>query len=152
MKHEVDQEVAWVRPQRDALVTINFDVFYGSDSSILMELGGTTPGSCAHCSDKIIFNGATTLEGGPLNVVWWDGYRGQAGDSFDLFDFNGGLTGLFGSVSLPALDSGLLWQTEELYTEGVLRVAAVPEPGTWALMLFGGGTLLAYRRRSLCRD
>ncbi|HNH24850.1 MAG TPA: cyclic nucleotide-binding domain-containing protein, partial [Accumulibacter sp.] len=29
-----------------------------------------------------IFKGSVTLEGGPLNVVWWSGYRGQAGDSF----------------------------------------------------------------------
>ncbi len=132
-----------------ALVTISFDVFYGSDSPILMELGGTTPGNCAHCSDKIIFNGSATLEGGPLNVVWWDGFQGQAGDSFDLFDFNGGLTGRFGSVNLPVLGSGLLWQTEALYSDGVLRVAAVPEPHAWALMLLGGGVLLAYRRRAV---
>lgn len=136
-----------------ALVTINFDVFYGSDSPILMELGGTTPGNCAQCSDKIVFNGAVTLEGGPLNVMWWGDYRGRAGDSFDLFDFNGGLTGSFGGVNLPTLDSGLLWQTHDLYTDGVLRVAAVPEPGTWALMLGGlafvAGTTV--RRRSVQR-
>ena len=134
-----------------AVVTIDFDVFYGSDSPILMELGGTTPGLCDRCSDKIIFNGAVTLEGGPLNVVWWNGYHGQAGDSFDLFDFNHGLTGRFGSVNLPALDTGLLWQTADLYADGVLRVAAVPEPGNWTLMLLGACALLAYRRGNLNR-
>lgn len=135
-----------------ALVAINFDVSYGSDSPILMELGGTTPGNCAACSDKVVFNGSVALEGGPLNVVWWGDYQGRAGDSFDLFDFNGGLTGQFGSVNLPALNSGLLWQTDELYTDGVLRVAAVPEPGTWAMMLLGGGALLAHRRRRSSGD
>lgn len=133
-----------------ALVEINFDVFYGSDSPILMELGGTTPGNCAQCSDKIVFKGMVTLEGGPLNVVWWNDYHGQAGDSFDLFDFKeDGLTGTFGTVNLPTLDTGLLWRTEKLYTDGVLSVAAVPEPGTWAMMLLGGGALLAYRRRTV---
>jgi len=137
-----------------AAVTIDFDVFYGSDSPILMELGGTTPGNCAQCSDKIIFNGLVTLEGGPLNVVWWNDYHGQAGDSFDLFDFNrvGGLTGTFGTVNLPTLDAGLLWQTEDLYGEGVLRVAAVPEPVNGVLMLLGIGMLLARRRRVACRE
>jgi len=135
-----------------AAVTINFDVFYGSDSPILMELGGTTPGNCAQCSDKIVFNGSVTLEGGPLNVVWWNGYAGRAGDHFDLFDFNGGLTGSFGSVNLPALEPGLVWQTAELYSDGVLRVAPVPEPGTWVLMLLGGGVVLARRRRVVRRD
>lgn len=38
-----------------------------------------------------------TLEGGPLNVVWWNDFHGQAGDSFNLFDFNGELAGRFGS-------------------------------------------------------
>jgi len=132
-----------------AVVTIEFDVFYGSDSPILMELGGTSPGNCAQCGDKIIFNGLVTLEGGPLNVVWWNDYHGKAGDTFDLFDFNrvGGLTGTFGTVNLPALDAGLLWQTEDLYGEGVLRVAAVPEPVNGVLMLLGIGMLLAHRRR-----
>lgn len=129
------------------LVAINFDAFYGSDSPITMELGGTNPGNCDQCSDKIIFNGAVTLEGGPLNVVWWKEYRGRAGDSFDLFDFNGELTGRFGSMNLPALDSGLFWQTGQLYSDGVLNVAAVPEPNAWVMLLFGAGALLTYRRR-----
>ena len=135
-----------------ALVTIHFDVFYGSDSPILMELGGTTPGNCDTCSDKIIFAGTTTLEGGPLNVVWWNGYRGKAGDTFDLFDFKAdGLTGSFGTVNLPTLEAGLLWRTDKLYTDGSLSVAAVPEPGTWAMMLLGGAALLTLRRRTVRR-
>lgn len=129
------------------LVTVAFDVFHGSDSPILMALGGTTPGFCDPCSDKIVFDGAVTLEGGPLNVVWWNGFQGRAGDRFDLFDFNGGLVGRFGSLDLPALDAGLRWQTEALYADGVLSVAAVPEPAAWALWLLGTAALLAWRRR-----
>ena len=50
-------------------------------------------------------------------------------------------------MNLPALDPGLLWQTDDLYGEGVLRVAAVPEPVNGVLMLLGIGMLLAQRRR-----
>lgn len=129
-----------------ALVTINPDVTIGTSSTVLMELGGTTPGACDDCHDKVIFNGTVTLEGGPLQVVWWNGYQGKAGDAFDLFDWNGGLTGTFGSIALPALTAGLIWQTGELYTDGLLSVAAVPEPASWVLMLLGAGGLLARRR------
>lgn len=131
-----------------AVVTVDPQVFIGSASTVTMELGGTTPGECDACHDKVVFNGAVTLEGGPLAVVWWNGYQGQAGDRFDLFDWHGGLSGRFGSLQLPALASGLAWQTDALYTEGVLGVAAVPEPGAWALMLLGGAGLLAWRRRA----
>lgn len=129
-----------------ALVTINPDVTIGASSTVLMELGGTTPGACDDCHDKVIFEGMVTLEGGPLQVVWWKGYQGQAGDTFDLFDWNGGLVGTFGSVELPSLASGLSWQTGQLYTDGLLTVAAVPEPASWLMLLLGAGGLLAWRR------
>lgn len=129
-----------------ALVTINPDVTIGTGSTVLMELGGTIPGACDDCHDKVIFNGTVKLEGGPLQVVWWNGYQGKAGDAFDLFDWNGGLNGTFGSIELPALTTGLTWQTGALYTDGLLSVVAVPEPASWVLMLLGAAGLLIWRR------
>lgn len=134
------------------LVTVNPNVTIGASSPVLMELGGTEPGFGDDRHDKIVFNGSVTLEGGPLNVVWWDGFAGTAGDSFDLFDWNGTLAGSFGAIDLPSLATGLVWQTGDLYGGGSISIAAVPEPGTWALWLAGlagiGGLV---RRRGLQR-
>jgi hypothetical protein len=70
-----------------------------------------------------------------------------AGSVFDVLDW-GSLSGQFDrfDFSQAPLGAGLVWDTSTFYTDGVLRVAAaVPEPGTWALML--GGLALLSRRR-----
>lgn len=131
------------------LVTVNPNVTIGFASAVLMELGGTTPGFGDDHHDKIVFNGDVTLQGGPLNVVWWNGFQGLAGDEFDLFDWNGGLVGSFGAVNLPVLSAGLAWDTGDLYQGGSISITAVPEPGTWG-MLFAGLSALGFvvRRRA----
>jgi probable HAF family extracellular repeat protein len=129
-----------------ALVSVDHETTHTSSSPILMELGGTTPGS-GH--DKIIFNGAVTLEGGDLDVIWYLSWRGSQGDLYDLFDWNGGLSGSFGDVNLPTLDGGLLWNVANLYTTGEIGIAGpIPEPESYALLLAGLGLLgFAARRR-----
>lgn len=119
------------------LVTVNPNTTIGAASRVRMELGGTTPGFGDDRHDKIVFNGNVRLEGGPLDVVWWGSFAGQAGQVFDLFDWNGTLSGQFGTLNLPTLATGLVWQTGDLYEGGSLAIAAVPEPGTWALWLAG---------------
>jgi len=132
-----------------ALISFATAVTFGSSSPITMELGGLIPGT-GH--DKIIFNNSVMLEGGPLDVVWYGGWSGSAGDVYDLFDWNGTLTGLFGSVNLPTLASGLSWDIAHLYTSGEISVLGpVPEPESYA-MLLAGLALLAFsagRRRRL---
>ena len=115
-----------------------------SGGALTMELGGLVPGS-GH--DKIVFlSGSTvTLAGIGLNVEYWGGWTAAAGQTYDLFDWNG-LSGTFSSVALPALASGLAWNTSNLYTSGEISVAAVPEPGTW-MMLFAGLGLLGFAAR-----
>jgi len=131
-----------------ALISFATAVTFGSSSPITMELGGLIPGT-GH--DKIIFNNSVTLEGGPLDVVWYGGWAGSAGDIYDLFDWNGTLTGLFGSVNLPTLASGLSWDIANLYTVGAISIAAIPEPETYAMLVAGLGLLgfTARRRRRL---
>jgi hypothetical protein len=124
-----------------AIVLVEGDLTMGASSPLLMELGGTTPGT-EH--DQVQVQGLLTLGGGPLQVVWWNGYAGSDGDRFDLLDW-GALSGSFGSVSLPVLNDGLIWDTSGLYTLGELRVVAVPEPATWLMLLCG---LTALRRIS----
>jgi hypothetical protein len=51
----------------------------------------------------------------------------------------------FTSITLPALDAGLAWDTTSLSTDGTLRL--VHEPGTGLALLVGAGTLLGIRRR-----
>lgn len=72
-------------------------------------------------------------------------YDPAFGDSFDLFDYGGELTGTFSSLDLPVLGSGLNWDTSALYSEGIVSV--VPEPSTGMLMLLGGFALGRRRRR-----
>lgn len=131
-----------------AVVSIGFKSTYSSSSWIEMELGGTTPGNCDTCSDKIIFNNNVTLKGGDLRVVWWGSNTGSDGQVYDLFDWNGPLTGTFGHLYLPTLMSGLGWDSSQLYTTGELSIHAVPEPESYALMLAGLLTVgnLAMRR------
>jgi hypothetical protein len=126
------------------VATINFNVTL--NSTVLAEIGGSTPGVGDGHHDKIIFNGNVTLLDAPLDVVWWGGFTGVLGERYDLFDWNGGLSGSFSSLRLPTLAEGLVWDTSDLYGGGTLAIAAVPEPGTWALMLAGVTVLLMGRR------
>jgi probable HAF family extracellular repeat protein len=117
---------------------------------VAMELGGTAPGT-QH--DRLVFEGGSVfVSAGTVNlrVSWLDGYTGQAGDTFDLFDWNGAnstLSGQFGQLMLPALAPGLHWDTSRLYTDGLLAVA-VPEPSSCAVLLLGLAALGAMRRRA----
>jgi hypothetical protein len=126
-----------------ALVTIEGDLTMGASSPLMMELGGTAPGS-QH--DKLDVQGTLSLAGGPLQVVWWGGFQAGAGDRFDLLDW-GQLEGSFGAISLPTLGTGLLWDTSALYTLGELRVTAVPEPAAASLLLAGLAAMAWMSRR-----
>ena len=124
-------------------VTMSGNIVF-SGGTLTMELGGLTPGT-GH--DQIIFLGPVTLGGTALNVEYWAGWTAGAGDIYDLFDWNGGLTGTFAGVTLPALASGLVWNTSGLYTTGEISVAAVPEPSAYAMFLAGLGLLGFMARR-----
>lgn len=71
--------------------------------------------------DRIIAGGSMALAGA-LQVSLINGFTPAAGQSFNLFDW-GSVSGTFSSLTLPTL-SGLNWNTSQLYTTGVLSVAA----------------------------
>lgn len=122
-------------------------VVFGSGNLYRAEIGGLAAGSGF---DHFAVGDQLSL-GGTLQLSWWGGFEAQAGQRFDLFDW-GRVSGTFAAIDLAAaaLDPGLRWDTSRLYLDGSVGVAAVPEPGTWALMLGGIAAVgrLVHRRRS----
>jgi hypothetical protein len=102
-------------------------------SALEIEIAGLAPGA-EH--DAVRVSGDLTLLGGSLDVVLLGGFAPAAGDAFDVLDF-ASLSGAFSVLNLPGLAPGLFWSSAELYSTGVLSVQAVPEPGTYALMVAG---------------
>ncbi len=88
---------------------------------LIMELTGTT--LCGEY-DHITVTNSTSLNG-TLDVVLLDEFQPQNGDTFDLFDWDGLLTGCFSSINLPPL-FGLAWDISALYTTGELGVTLKP--------------------------
>ena len=89
--------------------------------------------------------------GGTLKLVSWAGFTGQIGQSFDLFDW--GSSSSFSSIDASglALAPGALLDTSQLYSAGIVSITAVPEPGSWALLLCGLGVVglrMRQRRRT----
>lgn len=102
-------------PKVAALATFEGDLRLEASSQLRFDLG---EGGVA---DKVVVDGALVLTSGSL-VVGYDGSAGpQAGDAYDLLDFNAS-QGAFSSISLPTLDAGLMWNTDRLLVDGVLLV------------------------------
>lgn len=72
--------------------------------------------------DRLDITGAMNA-GGALEVALSGGFTPQLGDIFDILDF-GSAQGSFATLTLPALGSGLAWDTSSLLTDGTLSVIA----------------------------
>lgn len=124
-------------------------VSFGLGSTYLAEIGGTALGSGY---DHYRVAGTLTL-GGTLQLVSFAGFVAQDGQEFDLFDA-GTLHGQFSGIDSSGLllAAGTTLDASRLYTDGVIRVTAVPEPDSWALMaagLLGLGLRASQRRRPI---
>jgi autotransporter-associated beta strand protein len=87
-------------------------------------------------------------------VVQWLGYEGVQGDAFDLLDWATVLWGsaytneatLLNQLLLPTfIDTNLRWDTGTFLSDGVIRVAAVPEPSSG--LLFASSLAMLFLRR-----
>jgi len=67
---------------------------------------------------------------GTLTLSLLGGFTPGAGQAFDILDW-GTTAGLFSSINLPALASGLNWNTSQLYTTGVISVVPLGVPGDY---------------------
>ncbi|OYU81314.1 MAG: hypothetical protein CFE45_27935, partial [Burkholderiales bacterium PBB5] len=97
--------------------------------------------------DKYVVLGQLSF-GGTLALTSWNGFVGQAGQHFDLFDW-GSTTGNFASIDASGfkLAAGTRLDTSALYTTGEISITAVPEPRQWALLLAGLAGLTWRTRR-----
>jgi autotransporter-associated beta strand protein len=125
------------------LLTFNGKLTLESGSQTLMEIGVTGRGTGYDAVDvagKLTFDGTLTL-----SLI--NGYTGNMGDSFQLFNASE-YAGVFQNVDQPALANGLSWDLSNLPSSGL--IAVVPEPSSIALGLCGVAVLAqrASRRRN----
>jgi T5SS/PEP-CTERM-associated repeat protein len=101
------------------------NVAFSPTSTLIMEIGGTTPGSGY---DQILSSGALAFDGTLLITLV--NFSPAAGQSFNLFDW-ASTSGTFAALQLPALAGALVWNTSQLYTTGVLSVVSPGLPGDY---------------------
>ena len=122
-------------------LNITGDLTLGTNSVLTMELAGNT----TNLYDRILVSGALHLDGS-LQVLTINSFTPTAGDIFELFDFTSE-DGNFSTTNLPALGTGLAWDTSQLDNSGVLSIVAIPEPTSWSLALLAMGGLYLRRKR-----
>ncbi len=88
-------------------VSSNGAVTYAETSTLLVELGGTEPGSGY---DRILHNPGATL-GGQLAVRLIDNFIPAGGLRFDILEALESFAGNFRDIELPELPDGLTWET-----------------------------------------
>ncbi len=117
---------------------------FSSASSLLIELGGTQPGTQY---DRVVDSGVLNLVGGTLNVSPYNGFVPSYGDSFILLQA-AALSGDFGTVNYPALSGGLSWERTTSAT--AMTITVVPEPISYvpsAIATAGLASLMRWRKR-----
>jgi hypothetical protein len=103
------------------------EVTLQSTMTLVVELGGTSA-----CTNHGRFSVAQSLRLNQpaLKVSLTNNFTPKAGDTFEILSF-ASASGSFGSMALPQLAPGLSWNTDALYTQGTISIAApVPDPPT----------------------
>ena len=97
-----------------AQTTFTGDTVFGPANTLIIELGGTTPGT-EH--DQVVVDGGSLALDGRLDVDLIDditpSYTPALGDQFDVITTasGGSVTGAFDNVLLPFIAAGLGWDT-----------------------------------------
>jgi hypothetical protein len=84
----------------------------GQNATVGLEIAGNGVGTYDH-----IELDAATIEGGVLEIRFANGFAPSVGDAFALLDW----TTRDGSFERVVLPTGIVWDVERLYTEGVSR-------------------------------
>lgn len=116
-----------------------------NDSLLVLELQGTNAADYDHLVVK-----GTLTRGGAILVTNL-GWAFAKGDTFDFWDA-AAVNGSFLPTNtwvLPALDGGLFWDTSLFESEGILSVAAIPEPSVLTAVVASLGVMLLLRRRKV---
>lgn len=112
-------------------------------------------GKTAGLFDQLVLIGGTPSVqsaltfGGKLQLVTDPDAGWQIGDEVAIFSWEPTttfVTGAFGDITGLTINGALSWDVSDLYSEGVLRVIAVPEPRVW-LMAAVGFAVIAFIKR-----
>jgi T5SS/PEP-CTERM-associated repeat protein len=128
--------------QSPADTMLNGAFVLADDGTVEMELAGYLSGTEY---DRLTVTGESKLDG-TLAIVLLNDFAPVYGTSFDLFNWDGGVSGNFGATNLPTLGNGLYWDASNLYTTGTVTV--VPEPASFMLVGMGGLGVWLVRRWS----
>ncbi len=100
------------------------EVTLQSSMTLVVELGGAS--ACTN-HGKLSVAQSLRLNQPALKVSLTNNFAPKAGDAFQILSFTSA-SGSFGSMALPQLTQGLSWNTDALYTQGTISIAAEPPP------------------------
>ena len=122
-------------------------VGFGAQSTLSLEIDGTTPGSGC---DQLLDIGSLSFDG-TLALGFGSGFSADAGARLSLLDFDAFQGSLDAAhVRISGIDAGRV-DLSRLGIDGSIGISGVPKPGTWALWLSGLGMAavqLTRRRRT----
>lgn len=128
------------------ILTVDGNYTQESGSFLNIQLGGTGLGQF----DQLNVNGNLSLAG-TLDVSLWSGFVPGNGNTFDILNWTGALTGSFDAIDYPTLSAGYYfepqWGANSLTLEVGYNGSGTPEPAT--CFLIGAGLLVGiYRWRA----